>query len=197
MPQQQASFLLVARRDQATHQVHVNHDTRTRESLLQEIEREHARNRKLQEDNQRLRQQSAQESSRFGQLTGLSGAHLLGLLDATGVRAQSLLITDTAGVVTTSTVISYRSQKQVGLNLRAENKSDEPWTAVGASLKDVQGKIWEGVRLTQKSPALRGDFATVFIEVEAAPTELQGKVTLTVWEAGPQTVSTQQIVFPR
>ncbi len=82
--QQGITFMLVARRGQATRQVEVYRDPRPRESYRQEVERERAKNQKLLEENQQLRAQLIKPG-------GLRGLFLDGALRENGIPAKELL----------------------------------------------------------------------------------------------------------
>lgn len=195
---QNATVVLVGHRGQATHQVEVYRDKRTRESYQQEIEQEHAKNQRLREENQQLRGALQQLRSLRDQSVGLMGLYLSGVLGPIGIRFRPLPPREepTAGGLSMPKGTSYRATQSVALEVWFLNSGAEPWTAVGASLVTAQGEKMEGVKLYQPEAIPPNEIRSVFIEVPAAPGEPRGPVTLNLWEAGPRSISIPSVMFP-
>jgi uncharacterized protein (TIGR02268 family) len=195
---QNATFVLVGRRGQATHQVEVYRDKRTRESLQQEIEQEHAKNQRLREENQQLREALQQLRSLLDQSVGLMGLHLSGVLRPAGIQVRELRPQkeSTAGGFSMTKGTSYRATESVALEVWLLNSSAEPWTAVGAFLVTAQGEKMEGAKLYQPEAIPPNEARRVFIEFPAAPGEPRGPVTLNLWGAGPRSISIPSVMFP-
>jgi uncharacterized protein (TIGR02268 family) len=195
---QNATFVLVGHRGQATHQVEVYRDKRTRESFQQEIEQEHAKNQRLREENQQLRGALQQLRSLLNQPVGLMGLHLSGALGPSGIKAREIPPQkgSTVGGFSMTKGTSYRATESVALEVWLLNSSAEPWTTEGASLVTAQGEKMEGAKLYQPEPIPPNETRRVFIEVPAAPGEPRGPVTLNLWEAGPRSISIPSVMFP-
>ncbi|REG27294.1 uncharacterized protein (TIGR02268 family) [Archangium gephyra] len=197
VPQQRATLVLVGHRGQATHQVEVYRDKRTRESYQQEIEQEHARNQQLREENQRLSGELEHLRARLNQSVGLLGLYINGVLGLSGI--QSTLLSEgppVVGGLSMSRGTSYRANDSVAVELWLLNSSAEPWTAEGASLVTAKGEKLERIRIYQPEAIPPNEMRRVFIEVPATRKELQGQVTLNLWEAGPRTLSIPELMFP-
>lgn len=194
---QNATFVLVGHRGQATHQVEVYRDKRTRESYQQEIEQEHAKNQRLREENQQLRGALQQLRSQLNQSVGLMELYVSGVLRPSGIRFRHFPGQQpTAGGLSVSSGISYRANETVAVEVWFLNSSTEPWTTVGASLVTAQGEKMEGLKLYQPEAIPPNEIGSVFIEVPAAPGEPRGPVTLNLWEAGPRSISVPTVMFP-
>jgi uncharacterized protein (TIGR02268 family) len=194
---QNATFVLVGHRGQATHQVEVYRDKRTRESYQQEIEQEHAKNQRLREDNQQLRGALQQLRSQLNQSVGLMGLYVSGVLGRHGIRFRLIPVQEsTAGGLSMSNGTSYRANESVAVEVWVLNSSAEPWTAAGASLVTAKGEKMEGLKFYQPEAIPPNETRGVFIEVPAAPGEPQGPVTVNLWEAGPRSISIPSVMFP-
>jgi uncharacterized protein (TIGR02268 family) len=194
---QSATFVLVGHRGQATHQVEVYRDKRTRESYQQEIEQEHAKNQQLREENQQLRGELKQLRALLNQSVGLMGLHINGALGQSGIDSRVLYGKQPiAGGLSMSRGTSYRANDSIAVEVWLLNSSAEPWTAVGASLVTAKGEKMDGVRLYQPEAIPPNGERSVFVEVPAAQGEPQGQVTLILWEAGPRTISLPNVTLP-
>ncbi|HEX5753734.1 MAG TPA: DUF2381 family protein [Archangium sp.] len=185
---QSVTFTLVAHRGRATHQVEVYRDKRTRESLLQEIEQERAKN-------QDLRAQLSQSS-------GLRGLFLAGALNHTGVPAQQF----SAKMVREQRSddglwvlrgVTYRSDNSVGVKVDLMNTGAESWQAAGASLVGPTGETLEGVRIGLAEPISPQQMQPVFIEADAASGIPHGEVTLRLWGVDGRTTTLFKVTFPQ
>ncbi|WNG59784.1 DUF2381 family protein [Archangium gephyra] len=197
MTRQSATFVLVGHRGQATHQVEVYRDKRTGESYQQEIEQEHVKNQQLREENQQLRGELEHLRAQLNQSAGLTGLHVSGVLDPTGIHTRELQRElPVAGGVAMWKGSSYRSNDSVAVELWLLNSSAEPWTAVGAFLVTTEGEKVEKVRLYQPEAIPPNETRKIFVEFPAGRGDLQGQVTLNLWEAGPRTISIPKVMFP-
>ncbi|WP_158501888.1 DUF2381 family protein [Vitiosangium sp. GDMCC 1.1324] len=197
--QQSATFVLVAYRGQATNQVEVFRDKRTRESFLQEIDQERAKRLALHEENQQLRGEVEQLRRQLDQSVGLMGLYIGGALDLKGIGSKPLTwkkIRPVGGILPMSIGTSYRYKDSVAVKVQLTNFSAEPWTAVGASLTAAKGEKMEGVRFYQDKPIPPNEMGPVFVEVRVKPGEPRGEVTLNLWEDGPRTIIIPSVTFP-
>lgn len=194
---QEVTFLLVARTGQATHQVEVYHDTRSRESILQEATEEHVKNQKLQEENQRLLTELERVRTELHRFSGLTGAYLSDALTSFGITALGLTSDRPPVPVFATEVRSYRSFKSVAIQATINNTSTEDWTAIGVSLFDTQGRPLEGMVLTHASTIAPQKKGEVFLEATTASDAFHGTYTLNLLENGPRTATLSGVIFPQ
>ncbi|WPB80225.1 DUF2381 family protein [Archangium violaceum] len=204
---QSATFVLVGHRGQATHHVEVYHNKRTRESYQQELEQQLAKNRQLREENQQLREENQQLRGeveqlrvRLNQSVGLTGLYLSGALGPPGIQPGEIPYRESSmeGSISMLKGITYRADNSVAAEVWLRNSSTEAWVAVGASLVTAKGEKIEEVRLYQPEAIPPNETRKVFVEFPAGRgDDLQGQVTLNLWEAGPRTISIPKVMFPQ
>jgi uncharacterized protein (TIGR02268 family) len=190
--QQLVTFTLVAHRGQATRQVEVFRDRRSRESYEQEVAQEHAKNQRLREENQRLRVQLER-----GQ--GLRGLIANKALGVKGVR--TLDFTPEAHAPSDEALsfkygISYGAENTVAAEVTLVNSSAKPWMVAGASLLGAQGEEMPGLKLRQDKAIAPDDIGSVIVEVDATAKQAQGKWLLKLWDAESRTISIPGVTFP-
>ncbi|MFL5355898.1 DUF2381 family protein [Archangium sp.] len=193
------SFVLVLHSGQATHQVEVYRDKRTRESLLHEVEQEHAKNQQLQGELEQLRYQFEQFRAGCGDPAGLRRLIASGTMSRNGIRIEhfrSELVGYTEGSLSVARGTSYRSDERVAVEVWLRNSDTEPWTATGATLVDTRGKRPRGMRLWQASAIPPKQSVMVVVEVEAGQDEPLGDVTLVLSEDGPRSITLTGVAVP-
>jgi uncharacterized protein (TIGR02268 family) len=196
------TFMLVAHVGQATRQVEVYRDKRTRESFQHEVAQERVKNQRLQGQLERLQHELELLRAECDDPQGLRRPITSGAMNRTGIRAQEFTpgnMIYVAGPLKVTSGVSYHSATRVAVEVRVWNSSPEPWTPVEALLVDAKGKEWKAVRLWQDSTVQQQDpqgEVRVVVEVNAKPDELQGEVTVFLREAGPRGLSIPKVMIP-
>lgn len=190
---QSVTFTLRAHRGQATRQVEVFRDRRTRESYQQELDQERAMNQKLQEENQWLR-------TRLEQSQGLRSLFFDDALGFQGVRADSLEQGESGrhldGDFLVKRVVTYRSRHSVAVEILLQNTGTEPWIAEGASLVTQTGEKLGEISIGQFGPIPPSEIQRVFVEANVALGKPRGEVTLRMWNAEARTLTLSNVSFP-
>jgi uncharacterized protein (TIGR02268 family) len=197
--QQSVTFTLVARQGQATHQVEVYRDQRTRESYLEEVDQEQAKSQRLGEENEGLQNLLAQMRAPLGPSTGLLGLHRSGAMDKGGVRAAPCYPVNRAQPergLGESGGDCYRSKTSAALEVWINNTSTEPWTAAGASLTTARGETLDGLKLWQANAIAPQTRGKVFVEVSVSDKTTLGELTLSLWELGPRAITIPHLSMP-
>jgi uncharacterized protein (TIGR02268 family) len=193
------TFVLVAHEGQATRQVEVYRDKRTRESFQQEVNQERARNQRLQEQLEQLQRELVLLRTECDDPEGLRRLILSRSMVHMGVTALRIMgdsKTRPQGPLVMNEGTSYRSSKRVAVAVVLGNSSLEAWTAHEALLMDAKGKEWKVVSLWQAAPIAPGSEGLVVVEVNAPPEELRGEVTVILREAGPRGISIAKVPIP-
>jgi len=196
------TFVLVAHVGQATRQVEVSRDKRTRESFQHEVAQERAKNQRLQVQLERLQHELELLRADCDDPQGLRRLIQSGVIDPTGIRAQDFTagnMIDSEGPLRVMSGVSYHSATRVAVAVQVRNFSPESWTPVEASLVDARGKEWKAVRLWQDSSVQEQEqqrSVLMVVEVNAKPHELQGEVTVVLREAGPRVLSIPKVMIP-
>ena len=189
---QRVTFMLVAHRGQATHQVQVFHDPRPVESLRQECEQERAKNQRLLQENERLR-------VRIRRTRGLS---LLLSTNTTGlneplIRSLNLRASsESDGELSFNRVLTYRTVDSIAVKLWLRNQGSTPWSVTGASLVDSRGEELRGLQWFQNKNMAPDDSASVVVEADAAQSDTLGPMTLTLWDEHSRSITFSQVAFP-
>ena len=191
------TFMLVAHVGQATRQVEVSRDKRTRESFQHEVAQERAKHQQLSEENQRLRGELERMRARLHQSAGLRSVIINGAMGPDGVAARVLGILEARPEQESSAKrgACYRSAKNVAVAVWLRNSGTEPWTVAGASFardgEPMKGVVWHGETIGA------GETGLVVVEVNGAEDALlRGEATLSLWEAGPRVIHIPQVTFP-
>lgn len=189
---QQASFILVGHRGQATRQVEVFWDGRSFESLRQEIEQGRARNQRLHRENDRL-------------LMRLQRLRALSLLLSTNaawpqgvpVRQKSLSKSfHSDGSVSMFRGDAYRVRDGIALRIWLHNDSSEPWSVAGVALTNAYGLERKGVQWTQHQGVAPDEVDFVVVEADAGETEALEPMSLRLWDAGGRSITISEVMFP-
>jgi uncharacterized protein (TIGR02268 family) len=193
------SFVLVHHSGQATHQVEVYRDQRTRESLLHEVEQEHAKNQQLQGELEQLRYQFEQFRAECGDPSGLRRLIVSGTMSLNGIRIRQFsneLVGNSESSLSVTRGATYRSNDRVAVEVWLRNSGSEPWTARRAALVDDRGKELPGMRLWQASAIPPEESRMVVVEADAKQGEPRGDVTLVLQEDGPRSITLQGVAVP-
>lgn len=186
------TLMLVGHSGQATHQVEVSRDARTRESLRQELLQERARTAQLREA--LARTQALLEQS--GGLRSLIASKTVG---RSGVQAQMLKLDlpgPPEGGLSWGSGNSYRSNKSVAAEVWLLNSGPEPWRVAGGSLVDARGVEMKGLKFQQDEDIEPGQLKPVIIEVDASYAQARGELTLTLWDERGRTITLPKVTFP-
>lgn len=185
-------FVLVAHAGQATHQVEVYRDPRSRESFQQEVLQERARN-------ERLREELARVQVLLRQSGGLRSLIVGRLLGREGVQARDLSVgasPPSGGGLSLQSAISYRGGNSVAAELILKNAGAEPWMVAGASLVDARGRELQGVQLRQEAVIRPNDGGSVIVEADASREQARGELTLKLWDANGRIITIPEVTFP-
>ncbi|KFA89715.1 DUF2381 family protein [Archangium violaceum] len=186
------TLMLVGRSGQATHQVEVSRDERTRESLRRELLQERARTAQLREA--LARTQAMLEQS--GGLRSLIASKTMG---PSGVQAQAILLElpgQPEGGLSWVSGISYRANKTVAAEVWLLNSGPEPWRVAGGSLVDARGVEMKGLKFRQDEDIAPGQLKPVIVEVDASYAQARGELTLTLWDERGRTITLPKVTFP-
>lgn len=197
--QQRVTFSLVAHLGQATHQVEVYRDQRSRESLWQELAQEQAENRQLRDEREQMRAQIEQLQSKLEQSGGIRDLLAHRALSLHGIQYGEFSRKEfirSEGILTYEWGFGYRSDKSIAAELGLKNLSPEPWTAVVGSLVDAQGNEVGRVKLRQETPIAPNSEGSVIVEVDALRTEGLGELTLSLKDESSRGITIPGLTFP-
>ena len=187
------TFTLVAHTGEATHQVEVYRDQRSRESYQHEVAQQRAKVQQLREELQQLR-------TRLAQAGGFRDMLANDFLTDSGAQARHLkeaLSSSTEGALSFESGVSYRAERHVAVQLWLTNPDSEPWTVAHASLLDATGKELTGMKLWQKEPIPPHRSGLVIVETPAERQDLQGELTLVLRDDGERVVRISRVTFPK
>ena len=186
------TLMLVGHSGQATHQVEVSRDERTRESLRRELLQERARTAQLREA--LTRTQALLDQS--GGLRSLIASKTMG---SDGVQARELKLevpATSGGGLSWVSGNSYRADRSVAAEVWLMNSGPEPWQVAGASLVDARGVEIKGLKFRQDEVIAPDQLKPVIMEVGASYEQSRGEFTLTLWDAGGRTITLPKVTFP-
>lgn len=187
------TFVLVVHSGQATRQVEVYQDKRSRESYQHEIAQVRAKNQQLQQELEQLRAECGEPSSLWRLLVSNS-------IPAKGIQSQSLLAEGHRDLKTSLRVVrgdTYRTTRRVAMVVHLSNFSTEPWEVVEASLVDAKGNELKRTLLWLEGGAIPPNTEVrLVLEFEAEGEAAQGDFTLILRENGPRLVTLRNVVFP-
>lgn len=191
-PSSGLTLKLVGHSGQATHQVEVSRDERTRESLRQELLQERARTTQLREA--LARTQALLEQS--GGLRSLIASRTMG---RRGVLAQELTLKVSEppeSGLSWESGSSYRTEKRVAAEVFLRNSGPEPWRVAGGSLVDVRGVEMKRLKFRQDEVIAPDQLKPVIVEVDASFEQARGELTLTLWDAAGRGITLPRVTFP-
>ena len=191
-PEQGVTFMLVSHPGQATHQVDVFHDPRSRESLWQEVEEERAENRRLTEENQSLLKQLKAPG-------GLLRVLLNGELGPWGIPSKEFdanVVWTSKGRLSTGGGASYRSSQSVAVQLYVRNDGTDPWTVAEVQLMGARGEQLKDIDFGPLQTILPQTTGSIFVEARAEEGTPLGGLTLTLREEGPRAITVAHIPLP-
>ena len=166
------ALTLVASLGQATRQVEVFRDTRTRESFESELKQERAKSERSIREMARLRLEFEQFRQQYGDARQLRWLISSGSMTQEGVRARAFKRSLTGyrkGEVMVDKGVSYRSENRAALEVWLVISGPEPWRLVDAQARDGHGEALEHVYAWQEgSPVVNVAFRIIIeVEVEA------------------------------
>ena len=194
------TFVLIFHSGQATRQVEVYRDKRTRESFQHEIAQAEARIRQLEQKNELLQHQLEQLRAECGDPRGLRRLIASKSINAKGIRASDIALAILQRVEGALSVVQgriYRSNNRVTLEVWLHNPSEEPWTLSAVSLVDAKGNSLTGIQFWQDGAFIAPlDTRLVVVEADVVSETELGEVTLSLREAGPRGVTLAKVAVP-
>ncbi|WP_338052928.1 DUF2381 family protein [Pyxidicoccus trucidator] len=133
---------------------------------------------------------------------GLAGLIAAGTMDINGVGSQNLtesVVRARQNALVTVQVLSYRSARQVALEVVLENpEGAQTWTTTEAVLTDPKGVELKALPVWQSGPvAPGGSEQRIVVQAEALEAQAQGLYTLKLWEPSTgRTVILSGVSFP-
>jgi uncharacterized protein (TIGR02268 family) len=184
-------FTLVARAGQATHQVEVYRDQRSRESYQQEVTQERAKV-------QQLREQLKQLQNRLDRAGGLRELIITKALTINGIQGQRLNQKPSGPPegLSFERGLSYRTDISVAVESWLANPGSESWTVVDASLVDATGKELKLRKLSHDRPMTPSGEELVVVEFEATRQDAKGEYTLLLRDDAGHVLRIPQVTFP-
>jgi len=182
-------FTLVARSGQATHQVEVYRDQRSRESYQQEVTQERAKVQQLREQLEKLQ-------NRLDQSGGLRELILTKALTYNGIQGQRLGPKPSGPLegLSFQRGSSYRTNMSVAVEAWLVNPRSESWTVVDASLVDATGRELKPVKLSHERTTEAEEL--VVVEFDATMQAVQGEYTLLLRDDAGHVLHIPQVTFP-
>ncbi|WP_141621927.1 DUF2381 family protein [Myxococcus sp. AB036A] len=190
-----ATFVLVAHPARSEALVEVYRRKRSVETYQEEVRLARIEAEKCREENERLR---AERSAPDG-LTGLISTEVL---SKRGVDYRDLtkgVSQAPGGAAVKQWVYAYRAARRVAVEVTLNSRGDDqPWTAVGATLRGKANEELKVLQVWQSGPLAPGSTnQRVVVEAEAASESPQGPFTLKLWDAdGRRTVTLGNVTFP-
>ncbi len=185
------TFTLVAHSGQATHQVEVYRDQRSRDSYQHEVAQERAKVQRLREQLEQLRNRLALS----GELRELIASKAV---SSHGIQGQVLqgLSGWPGGILLVRTSNSYRADSSVAVELWLMNSSPAPWLLTQASLVDATGNELKGLSLWQEGPLAPAASDKIIVEMRASRDSLRGELTLVLRDEAGRVVRIPGVRFP-
>lgn len=194
------TFVLVFHSGQATRQVEVYRDKRTRESFQHEIAQAEAKIRQLEQKNELLQHQLKQLRAECGDPRGLRRLITSKAINEAGIRAMEIALAirqRAEGALSVTQGRIYRYEKRVTLEVWLNNLSEEPWTLSAVSLVDAKGNSLTGIQFWQDGAFIAPhDTRLVVVEADVVSETELGEVTLSLREAGPRGVTLAKVAVP-
>lgn len=196
---QSVTFALIAYPGQATHQVEVHGDTRTWQSLHDELNQAWLMSKRLKEENEALKAELAQAQVQLARSTGLRGSYIAGDIGwRRGVATREFELPQVAetrsGELSAVRAVSYRGSKSVAVAVAVLNTTPDPWMLENATLVNSQGETLAAIRVWQPETLLPNDTLRVFVEFETNRVP-SGPATLNL-EGDTRVISVSNVVFP-
>jgi uncharacterized protein (TIGR02268 family) len=187
------TFVLVVHSGQATRQVEVYQDKRTRESYQHELAQARARNQQLQQALEQLRAECGEP----GSLWRLLGS---GSMPRDGIPSEPLpvgSVEDSKKSLSSVYGQTYRTSNRVAMDVRLSNSSTEPWTVVEASLVDAKGNELRRTVLWHEGGAIPpGMEGRLVLEFEMNKDSSREDFTLILRENGPRAMTLRKVTLP-
>ncbi|MGZ3457315.1 MAG: DUF2381 family protein [Archangium sp.] len=192
------TFILVAHSGQATRQVEVYHDKRTRESFLHELAQERAKTEQLQHELERLQHRFESFRDECGSPIEMRRLITSNALIRNGIHAREFkadLVGHEENPLSMTRGTCYRSNKGIAVEVWLKNSSTEPWTPAAVSLVNDAGQELKGVKLWLEGAILPNDVRLVVVEAETLG-KPPSNVTLSLREDGPRVLILPRIAVP-
>ncbi|ATB27394.1 DUF2381 family protein [Melittangium boletus] len=186
------TFPLVFHPGAVTRQVDVFHDDRSRDALVREVEEEHAKNQRLREENQSLREQLQRP-------LGLRQLILGGALDPNGIQVRVLLAPTHEPFDEPLSIlsgVSYRAADQVAVDLVLRNNGTERWTLSAVALREDTGDPLRNVDFVQPPPLEPQGIQHLFVEGTLARNASLGALSLSIEDEEGRTITLPPIPLP-
>jgi uncharacterized protein (TIGR02268 family) len=187
------TFVLVVHSGQATRQVEVYQDQRTRESYQHELAQARARNQQLQQALEQLRAECGEPGSLWRFL--VSGA-----MPRKGIPSEMLpleRVEDSKKSLFSVGGHTYRTTDRVAVDVHLFNFSTEPWTVVEASLVDAKGNELRRLLLWQEGGAIPPEQqGRLVLEFEMNRNASRENFTLMLRENGPRAMTFRKVTLP-
>ncbi len=194
------TFVLVFHSGQATRQVEVYRDKRTRESFQHEVAQAEAKIRQLEQKNELLQHQLEQLRAEYGDPRGLRRLITSKSLSKNGIQAREIpqaTLDRCEGALSVIRATTYRSNNRVTLEVWVSNPSQEPWTLSAVSLVEAKGNSLTGIQFWQDGAFIAPqDSRLVVVEADVGSETELGEVTLSLREAGPRGVTLAKVAVP-
>ncbi|ATB46012.1 DUF2381 family protein [Corallococcus macrosporus] len=190
-----ATFVLVAHPARSEAHVEVYRRKRSVETYQEEVRQARIEAEKCREENERLR---AERSAPDG-LTGLISTEVLSGRGAEFRDVTRSVTLAPGGAAAKHAVNAYRAAHRVAVEVfLVPRGDDQPWTAVGATLRGRANEELKVLQVWQSGPVAPGSVGPrVVVEAEAASESPQGPFTLKLWDAdGRRTVTLGNVTFP-
>jgi uncharacterized protein (TIGR02268 family) len=191
-PKDEVVFMLVAVEDEATRQVEVFRDQRSREALDLELKRERANNQRLKDELTQLRQ-----SLRALREQNEDPPHLVGLIlglreDDAGYRIEKVdfsLMDLAEGSPLVVQVRVFRTASRVAFDLRLEGGNTETQRTLGASVWDARGEHARVVHVRRDDMTSQDGHQLMIVEVVTSSGWPHGQVSLRLQDEAEQGVT--------
>lgn len=177
------TLLLVASEGQATRQVEVFRDTRTRESFERELRLEQAQTGRLLHDLTQLRLEFEQFRKQHIDPNQLRGLIVSGSMTPEGVRARDFkktLVGYRENTLVVTKGVTYRSNHRVAIELWLMNSSPEDWRPTLASVSIDTGFRLKLVSLWQQEKQEMNVSFLLVIEAETSQSMPPSEYTLSL-----------------
>jgi uncharacterized protein (TIGR02268 family) len=193
------TLTLVAASGQATRQVEVFRDTRTRESFESELKQERAKNQHSLREMERLRFEFDQFRQQYGDTRQLRWLISSGSMTREGIRAKAFMgprVEYRGNDLLVEKGVTYRSGNRAAIEIWLVNSSPTPWRPIDADLRDAHNLQLETVYLWQKGPSVVDVAFMVIIEVGAASDRQLGECSLVLRDDIGRDIAIKGIEMP-
>ncbi|WNG27644.1 DUF2381 family protein [Cystobacter fuscus] len=190
------TFVLVAHPGHGSHQIEVNYNQRSWQSMNDALSQALLANRRLSAENTTLVEEGTQMRAQLAQSTGLCGAYAGGQLTQKGITSRRIDVPPVPAVALGALkAASYRGDSNIAVEIMLTHQTPEPWSLEKATLVNERGETLNALRHRQVGPLPPGEKLPVFVEFDPTNFTL-GKATLTLTGTGGRTLTLPKVVFP-